>query len=844
MLTIDTPADPQLRPSESGLRWRGLVEPLTLIALGAFAITQPILSDFRAGAGYFVARRHEPIEIVLWVVVLTIAPGLLANLFVWAADGFSEKARAVTQTLFVGLFAGLISHTTLVRLTTVNWVVLGVSSAAIGALAGFGYTRWRWWRTFLKYLIPAPLLFAAFFLFTPPISGLLAPQNPGNFEKNVESRAPVVFIVFDEFPLASLLNSEGRIDEDHYPHFARLASMSTWYKYTAAAHDYTWWALPALLTGQEPDSAEVPTASNYPGNLFTLLNESHDLHVIENFTFLCPSDMCGTEQERPFAERAKSLAIDTVLLYDQLVVPNGATASSETDPFRDFLQGVENQLSQESSTDQVGRFEQFLDDISAPKPELHFLHLLLPHAPFRYYPSGSQYNDGAELDGRDSEEVWTEPALAHQAYQRHLLQVQMMDRLIGDLLDRLESTGVLDEAILVVTADHGASFQPATSRRAITTANAYEVGMVPLFIKEPHQVAGTVDSTPASALDVLPTVAAHLGLELPWIHDGRSLLGEPEETPTLSVQARSGDRVRLDHPEQGLQDAFEYRRSVFGDHDGVIDVYSFGAYDSLTGTPPDIMANGSSGLTARVDETWRLAHVSPYVGFVPGFLHGRLFGDVDDEMSVAIALNGKINAVVPVFTGEDEEDLFTALVPDDAFVSGFNELDLLAITGHSGSALVQTIDLAGHTEFKMEKAQTGRVTRLVDAQGGFWPNMEGTTIVGNVDGGSWEDSGLRGSSPKDLHLQGWAIDEERMQPADQVVFFVNDVFAGSANAKIERQDIAEGYENTDVLYSGFLGRLAHFLPAEDMDVRAFALANGTATEIPLSDSALAAVRAG
>ena len=58
------------------------------------------------------------------------------------------------------------------------------------------------------------------------------------------------------------------------PNFADLASMSTWYKYTAAAHDYTWWAVPALLTGQFPDTSRLPTAANYPGNLFTLLDDS------------------------------------------------------------------------------------------------------------------------------------------------------------------------------------------------------------------------------------------------------------------------------------------------------------------------------------------------------------------------------------------------------------------------------------------------------------------------------------------------------------------------------------------------------------------------------------------
>jgi len=76
--------------------------------LGTFAVTQPLLGEFRAGAGYFVARRNEPIEIVLLVVFLTLAPGLIANSIVWAAHARSDKARDVAQSTFVGLFAALI----------------------------------------------------------------------------------------------------------------------------------------------------------------------------------------------------------------------------------------------------------------------------------------------------------------------------------------------------------------------------------------------------------------------------------------------------------------------------------------------------------------------------------------------------------------------------------------------------------------------------------------------------------------------------------------------------------------------------------------------------------------
>ena len=516
---------------------------MILFMLGAFAVTQPLLSDFRAGAGYFVARRNEPIEIVLLVIVLTLVPGLIANSVVWVAAAFSARARAIAQGVFVGVFVALIAHTTLVRLTSINWVVLGVLSVAIGGVSAVAFGRSKWLRTFFTYLIPAPLIFALFFLFTPPVSGLVFPSTPAAVAATVESEAPVVFVVFDEFPVVSLLNAGGAIDGSRYPNFAKLASMSTWYKYTSSAHVFTSWALPSLLAAQSPDSSLLPTAANYPGNLFTLLDGSYSMHVVEPSTRLCPPESCGKIRPTSFANRFDWLIADSFTLYTTMLRPDPTSSVAVSDPFNEFNEGTLD-TNREGPFDHVGQFGTFVEGITSSASTLHFEHLLLPHAPFSYYPSGRQYHGGGELDGHESE-VWVEPVLADQARQRHLLQVQRVDRMIGDLLAKLESLGILEEAIVVVTADHGISFLPDTPRRDITDENAYEVGLVPLFIKAPQQDKGVVDTTPARTIDVMPTVAELLGVELPWAHEGQSLVGNPREVPPLVVQAGGGDEIPL-----------------------------------------------------------------------------------------------------------------------------------------------------------------------------------------------------------------------------------------------------------------------------------------------------------
>ena len=255
-------------------------------------MSQPILSDLRAGAGYFVARRVQPLDIVVLVLVVTLAPGVAANVVVWLAGLFSKVLRSLVEAGAVGIFLTLLLRTFALRIASAPAAVLLIP-IAMGTAVAVTYYRSEWLRDGLTWVSPAPVIIAGFFLFTPPVVHLVVPPSFVAVEAGVESKAPVVFIVFDELPLVSLLDRAGEMDVGRYPNFAALAETSTWYKYTATAHDLTLWAIPAMLTGDLPDQSLVPTTANYPGNLFTLLDRSHELSVMESHTYLCPSEMCG-----------------------------------------------------------------------------------------------------------------------------------------------------------------------------------------------------------------------------------------------------------------------------------------------------------------------------------------------------------------------------------------------------------------------------------------------------------------------------------------------------------------------------------------------------------------------
>ncbi|HRK48306.1 MAG TPA: hypothetical protein PK324_21940, partial [Nocardioides sp.] len=56
--------------------------------------------------------------------------------------------------------------------------------------------------------------------------------------------APVVLVVLDEFPLASLLDEGDRIDAEQFPNLARLAEDATWFRNASGVSPTTPEAVP------------------------------------------------------------------------------------------------------------------------------------------------------------------------------------------------------------------------------------------------------------------------------------------------------------------------------------------------------------------------------------------------------------------------------------------------------------------------------------------------------------------------------------------------------------------------------------------------------------------------
>ena len=218
------------------------------------------------------------------------------------------------------------------------------------------------------------------------------------------------------------------------------------------------------------------------------------------------------------------------------------------------------------------------------KPTFYFLHLLLPHQPWHYLPDGRKYTDRG--DGRNANGWTSEPWPPQLSRQRHLMQTGETDRLLGQVMRRLQEQGMYDDTLFVVTADHGMSFKPSEfGRRQATEGNVDQVLWVPLFIKAPGQSEGQANERNWEHVDLVPTVAEMLGIKVPWEMDGVSQAGaeEPRTRTEKWFFSKPGERQTFPGPENMAKALAGVTDQMTKPGNGYKGWFQFGPHGDLVG---------------------------------------------------------------------------------------------------------------------------------------------------------------------------------------------------------------------------------------------------------------------
>ena len=129
---------------------------------------------------------------------------------------------------------------------------------------------------------------------------------------------------------------------------------------------------------------------------------------------------------------------------------------------------------------------------------------------------------------------------------------------MGRLVARLKQAGLYDSCLIVVMADHGVSIRPDDDRRNLTETNYPDILSIPLLVKRPGQRRGETSDRNVQSVDVLPTVADVLGIELPWKPDGISAFDASRPEPArkeISREEEWKDRATFDAKSWGQAEA-------------------------------------------------------------------------------------------------------------------------------------------------------------------------------------------------------------------------------------------------------------------------------------------------
>jgi hypothetical protein len=462
--------------------------------------------------------------------------------------------------------------------------------------------------------------------------------------------------------------------------------------------------VPALLTGQYPDEIDrLPTSTSHPDNLFTLLEGAYEMNVWEQATQLCPPETC------PEAGTAAATGLFALLDDARDVWRDLLTVPTEADDDEAF----KVRQSDPVAPDRFNDFIASLDDHDEPR--LDFLHILLPHQPWRHLLSGARHNGEFIAEGLDEGYRWRDEFFPDAARQRHLLQLERTDRLFGDLLDRLRELDRYDESLIIVTADHGVSFAEGEPIRGVSEGNQEQTMWTPLLIKAPGQDAAAIDEVSMQSVDLLPTVADLLGVTLPWSVDGTSAIGrdaDPDDDLRRIYRWKGFSDLDLFPGEDySLVDGREQYSALLDIapwptvRDGDLRLYAFGRYGALVGRDIDELDVGEpapfTGEIGDPDATLKsdsvdldLDNVDVSADVIPSYVRGVL--DTDDEADVIVTVNGIVAGWSPAFVDTKQDEgtrSFFVLAPEQLFNQGPNDIGVYTVAGTADAPLLRPVEL-------------------------------------------------------------------------------------------------------------------------------------------------------
>jgi hypothetical protein len=777
--------------------WRRV---LVISGLSALAVTGPLLDVYGKNPEVFVANRTTPLQMILFALVVAAFVPVLASLIVWSFTAVSPRAGDIAYGVVV---TGLAVAIGLVVGRQMTDSMLFAVLIVVAVVELFVVVN-RWAEGFLVMASVALPVVLGLFLVTSPASALIWEREAVEESGEVGVLAPILFIQLDEFPLASIMGPDGGINRDLFPNFARLADEGTWYRNALADSIATAQSIPAILTGRRGERGLSPSSVDHPENLFTLLAADYEMQVIEWVAAMCPTEVCPDFAGRAPA-RFGSLLADVGVVYLHLAVPV---------PAEESLPGIDNSwtgfLGQGEPTEGV---EVSIDGLPVPGPDvradwvdwlqriangvgrtdrpvLSYAHVPSPHVPWVTNPSGSHYQrpeQYTEVEGVGGDGRWADERLAMIGYQRHLYQLGLLDRMLGRIFAEMDRAGIWKGSMVVVVADHGASFVVGEHRRWPHESNRDDLYRVPMFVKYPGQTVGSVVDEPAFGIDLLPSIVDALAVRTDWEFDGISLLDiEGTDRPHQPIWwccSRLPASTDLDV----LLAQVGRNHSWIPDQTSWLGVAGVGPNAELIGARVDALpVEMGDRVLWHVELGADLVETDRTDGITQTYISGRVAFPSDIEPDeVLLVMNGTVAGMAVIIRDGPEGGTFHGMVAEDIVSTGPNQLDLL-VPGPGG------VWLAGVDDDLSLELITGD-GRVLDVRPEGARRLQVDSI--ELGDGVWT-------------MVGWAADVTAKVPPERIHVFAADVLLASVPPNRDNRNVVAWFGSEDLIRSGFSVEIA------------------------------------
>lgn len=320
------------------------------------------------------------------------------------------------------------------------------------------------------------------------------------------------------------------------PSLDNLAKRATVFENFYAGSNSTTVSMNTIMLGQRPWTHRMIHSSarlnpdQLPDTLLAKLREAnYQTFVVTTQAspfFLGAEDALNGFAELPIGEQFFGRLMVMFPYYARLSVELGLLGRILAIP--DSLWARLGQQARNSEYDPVpvlAKARYFIERRNLERPFFMWVHLLPPHAPYSTPEPFSGRFDSGQL-GRtrfDSTPMPQFTAVLDRNFPQHYVgrydeAIAYVDHHVGAFAQWLQDKRLYEDAIVIITADHGESFTKSYGTHGGPLLHQALI-RVPLIFKEPAQRQGRRTSEAAEHVDLMPTILdllklpAHKGLE-------------------------------------------------------------------------------------------------------------------------------------------------------------------------------------------------------------------------------------------------------------------------------------------------------------------------------------------